>query len=525
LAFLALFASFVAAGEAERPAPDPKAMRKRVDELIAIWKDNARNQDVQPSRRRRDVARELGEYPIPASIGALVTILEQDKDVRAQIHAMQSIGKIGDFDAVRRMVGFVQRENRMALTSQLGDALALTKVPEVGPWLVERVLPTPSDDVRLACVEALGSLGVAEARAPLLALLERERKRPRPDFHLYYELLRALGRIGGPGADEAVFEAAAAADWRLRLAAAEVLLRQEPREPVVERMRALLRDAEPIVRETAALAVAEAKAEAFVPDLVLLMREGNLRGKERAHRALCAISGKDFKFAPELWERWWTDKREGRAGGGTTAPDETISVATYFDFKIYSDRVLFVVDTSGSMAWPDYRNNRIETATKELFKVLRSLSERTYFNVMTFAGHVDIWQRGGEVLATKENVASAIDWAKSRLLPRGGTNTYEALTVAFEKNPRVDTIYFLSDGIPSTGKLEVPEEILAHVRRLNRFRKVTIHTIALVIGRPSIEKAVKYEDPDEMADFMRALAEQNGGACLDIRRPKPLGEE
>jgi hypothetical protein len=39
------------------------------------------------------------------------------------------------------------------------------------------------------------------------------------------------------------------------------------------------------------------------------------------------------------------------------------------------------------------------------------------------------------------------------------------------------------------------------------------------MGKPSIEKAVKYEDPEEMAAFMRMIAEANGGVCIDIREP------
>ena len=35
----------------------------------------------------------------------------------------------------------------------------------------------------------------------------------------------------------------------------------------------------------------------------------------------------------------------------------------------------------------------------------------------------------------------------------------------------------------------------------------------------TIEKAEKYEDPDEMAAFMRMIAESNGGTCLEIRKP------
>ena len=69
------------------------------------------------------------------------------------------------------------------------------------------------------------------------------------------------------------------------------------------------------------------------------------------------------------------------------------------------------------------------------------------------------------------------------------------------------------------GKYEVPEEILIKLRYANRFRRVIVNTIALAIGKPAIDSAAKYEDAEEMAAFMRLIAEWNGGTCMDIRKP------
>jgi len=250
------------------------------------------------------------------------------------------------------------------------------------------------------------------------------------------------------------------------------------------------------------------------------MREGNLRSKKEAYEAMVDISGQDYGYAPDVWAKWWQEKKKGNVGeGGELKEGERISVATYYNFKIFSDRVLFVIDVSGSMEWPNFRPNRIEVAKRELVKAIKALDEKTLFNLATFAGHVASWNKDGEVPATEENKKKALDWIDRALLPRGATNTYGALMEGLEKNPQVDTIYFLSDGIPSTGKYEVPEEILIKLRYANRFRKVIFHTIALAIGRPSIEKAEKYEDPDEMAAFMQLIADWNGGTCVDIRKP------
>ena len=101
------------------------------------------------------------------------------------------------------------------------------------------------------------------------------------------------------------------------------------------------------------------------------------------------------------------------------------------------------------------------------------------------------------------------------------TNTLKALLYGFgvkpDKPPKpkvtgidkkalkrpLDTIYFLSDGRPSVGKLLEPDEILAEVRKHNEQYKLVIHAIA--IG-------------DFQKGFLQQLAEENGGVFVDLGR-------
>jgi hypothetical protein len=306
----------------------------------------------------------------------------------------------------------------------------------------------------------------------------------------------------------------------VRLAVAEVMLIHNRDGRALDIMRELLRDEKPIVREVAAVSVGENKVEPLFPELIVVMREGNLRSKHKSFEALKSISGKDYGYAPDAWAKWWSDKKKGKLDAeGGIRPEERMSVASYYKFKVFSDRILFVIDVSGSMKDPEFHPNRIEVAHRELKKTILSLDEKTLFNVMTFAGNVFLWQKKGEVPATEANKKKALEWVQMRLMPRGGTNTYDALMRSLSDNPLVDTVFFLSDGLPSRGIYELPEEILIKLRYANRFRKVIFNTVALAIGRPSIEKALKWEDPDEMAGFMKMIAEANGGTCVDIRKP------
>jgi HEAT repeat protein len=513
-------------GEAEKAEADAVVIEQKVKSVLEEYEAIARNQDLVQTRRRRELAKRLGLLPHPDAVKALLRMVEDDADLRTRIVAMYSLARIGDLKAVKRMYKKVKEESTArdsVLADYLGPALTRATDPAVGPWMVEEVLPSSNKLLRLSAIEALGKLRTAEAAVPLQHLLEKERKKSQPDPHVVHELLRALGQIGGDGARRIVLAAAADADWRYRLAAAEVLLYHVRDEAGLDAMRKLLRDETPIVRETAVIAAGREKTEPLFDDMILVMREGNLRAKKAAFEAMVATSGQDYGYAPDVWAKWWQEKKKGNVGAAGELKDRKgITVATYYDFKIFSDRILFIVDVSGSMEWPESKAgdpNRIAVAKRELIKVIKALDEKTLFNLATFAGHVNTWRKDGEIPATEANRKEALAWIEGALLPRGATNTYGALIEGLERNPLVDTVYFLSDGIPSTGKYEVPEEILIKLRYANRFRRVIINTIAVAIGKPAVEKAEKYEDAEEMAAFMRLLAEWNGGTCVDIRRP------
>ncbi|MDH3592472.1 MAG: HEAT repeat domain-containing protein [Planctomycetota bacterium] len=517
-------------GETDKPT-DPKVIAKRVAEVREEYDAIKSNQDLNQTRRRRELARRLGTLPHEDSVKILLSVIENDSDLRARIDAMHSLTLIGDIDSVQRMYRTVVKEKKTAknvLGGYLGSALSKATDGNVPAWIVKKMLGNTyrakilrgtQMPIRMSAIEALGALRAPEGRAPLLELLTKVEPK-RKEIHQRFEILRSLGMIGGDGVQQRLHDAAASEDWRLRLAAADVLAQHFRSEKDLAWMRKLLKDEKPIVREIAARSSGQHKLEPLFPELVVLMREGNLRSKQRSYEALTAISGQDFGYAPDLWAKWWQDKQKGQlTKSGDIKNRKRISVATYYDFKIFSDRVLFVVDVSGSMKWPDYEPHRIDVAKQELVKAIRALDEKTLFNLASFAGHLNMWQKKGEVPANPANKKAALGWIEDALLPRGATNTYSALMDGLAMNPLVDTVYFLSDGIPSTGRKEIPEEILQDLAYANRFRRVIFNTIAIAMGKPSIEKAEKYEDPDEMYMFMKMIADANAGTCVDVRRP------
>ena len=141
---------------------------------------------------------------------------------------------------------------------------------------------------------------------------------------------------------------------------------------------------------------------------------------------------------------------------------------------------------------------KIEVARSELSRALRGLKNGTQFNLIPFDSMYTPW-RPILVEMSDELREEALGFV-SNLKPGGNTNIYDTLMSALE-DPDVNTIYFLSDGAPTTGRITDPDAILAAVAEANQVRKVKIHTIGFHL--------------DPVAEsLMRRLAEQNYGSFV-----------
>jgi uncharacterized protein YegL len=200
-----------------------------------------------------------------------------------------------------------------------------------------------------------------------------------------------------------------------------------------------------------------------------------------------------------------------------------------------SKKIVYVLDISGSMegkAETDLKGNIISTAgskvgntvgnkiggtagriiskqtsnqltklgkaKKELMPSIRGLSEDTYFTIIIFENDVKKWRKE-LVQATSANKNLAIAYLES-LNSGGGTNISDALEEAFGIQG-TETVFLLSDGEPTAGKITSTDGIIAKTETWNSNKKVIIHTIGLG------------EDCDK--EFMKKLAASNSGQFID----------
>jgi HEAT repeat protein len=311
------------------------------------------------------------------------------------------------------------------------------------------------------------------------------------------------------------------------------------------------------VRASAIAALGRVRHRDSIPLLIEVMKVEEGRLVDDAIAALEYLTARAFGPRVELWERFWNQykdryqipsKEELAKLAQRRAELKAIyqpgpgEATTYHGIQSKSRKVLFVIDVSGSMesevvekdrfkdgGYPSY--SRMDIVKTELARTIETLGKRTMFNILSFATEVKPWKKK----LVKANVlakSSAFDWI-TKLEPLGGasnnelaavglvgtanlaagrTNTWGALrwALAMDTEARrdpylldVDTIFFLSDGRPTHGKIVDIEDILKGVAEANELRKVVLHTIA--IG-------------EFQKTFMQRLAQGNGGVFVDLGR-------
>ena len=514
-AFLALAASALAAAPASADV---------VDDLVARYRSVGGRHDDSAHQFQRETLEQIADLQTPASRKALRSLVDDERrgDRKRLVLILAALVRRGSPDDVDLAIREAEISRDAAVIGALPRILAAAQAEDTRAYLRGPALAKASPLVKPQLVRALGASGGKPAVAALLDVLRAD------DVLLRSEALLALAEIGDDSAFPAMSLFVKAADARVRDVAARALgMLGSPR--AVPILVATLEDADPRVVESAAAALGMLSAEAAVPALIDRLEKAlgkpaakppagkpparepeDLRLVDGLLRALQRVTGMSLGDDPDLWRAWWKEARDRPRGGSTERPDAptTVSGPRYYGFHVRSSRVAFVLDVSRSMSW----NGRLETAQKELVQALEHLPARTRFNLLTYSDVARAWEEK-LVPATAENTRHAVRYVQ-RLEPQNGTNIWDGLRLAF-RDEDVDTIFFLSDGTPTVGTVVDQDAILAEVREMNRWRRVRIHTVALVKGEAPVVSAE--ENPVAASAFMRRLAEENDGEFREVR--------
>jgi hypothetical protein len=273
----------------------------------------------------------------------------------------------------------------------------------------------------------------------------------------------------------------------------------------------------------------------------------------------------------------WKSALIAKKAGTEMAPGATVVEPTsFYGLKTRSTRLVFLLDRTGSMEAPGSEperppfklpteatggdkeppqeraardectrilkkwqaltaKTRIDVAKKEIILTIYQLRPAVHFNVIWYESTPTPWKQE-LVPATWINKLDAIQTA-DKITASGGTNIWDAVEMAYKMlelvQPKqavspvvldrkasyatatngVDTFFLMTDGKPNQGRIATPDDILSELKKVNRLRRVTIHTICVGDIPPG---GATPDSPDPV--FLKKIAEQNNGDFVHIKK-------
>lgn len=466
---------------------------------FAVDKDLRKLAKDPDSRNRSEAARLLARDGSVEATKLLVGLM-QDRDPYTRDAAVIAGGKLTE-EASIALVAKQLKSPDEAVRANAAASLGRTKSPHALPHLAAAVEKDKSSLVRATALDSLWSFAKDAAAFAVARSAVKD-----ADPVVRAAAIEAVGRIRGEG-DLALTEAALADPDPGVRAVARMELRFVDRARAEERLAEVAKDPDWRVR---AQGVDDARALRGVPSMTFLVAavaDPNARVAEAAHRALVALSGKGFGRDAALWTSWWDTAKEswtppeGARDDGAPPKDEKATTARYHGVPVASQALVFVIDASGSMrdAAPGDSSSRWEKAEAELVKTVEALPDGTLVNVVLFQEEVTQAFDAPQPLDKKSRKAVAT--FLKRTSP-GQSGDLLAGVLAALAQEGADTIYLLSDGAPSAGRMVDKVRVRRAIRSVNRRRKLAIHTI----GFGATSKTQRA--------FLEGVAREAGSVCV-----------
>lgn len=391
--------------------------------------------------------------------------------------------------------------------------------------------------------ELLGSIAALRTHDAIQTVV----KQAQASFNLRYRarLIEAMGGIRTASAVAGLVEILQKATREVEILAAVRALRAigVPTPETVVALLSALASEHRQIRTTAAWALAEMGCRDNTAALIEALKGTSGQTAADLNDALKKLTGVDKHANVDAWREWWTRSREAVLAG-IYKPDAQEkagaagSTTTFYGIPVVSTAVAFVVDTSGSM-WEPARyipgkdddgksmglklngNLKIHVAQYELKKVLMKMPADSTVALVFFDGAVRV-QAGGPVRLTEGKRKTLIDIIDGIKTPGGMTNLWGAVTKAQSfagdagapslKKDGIDTIYALTDGVPTVGVSEAGR-FLKRYGFLNRYLQVRVHTLQITADPASIKPGDDGEK--EARPLLEGLAEEANGKFVE----------
>jgi len=206
---------------------------------------------------------------------------------------------------------------------------------------------------------------------------------------------------------------------------------------------------------------------------------------------------------------------------GDDADDEEAPPIEFFDEEIEADRVVFVMDYSGSMDAPvghpitDENGHTINSPTKmdhikaEFAKAVLGMSENVKFSAVMFSSSgIRVWKR--QLMdATPQNKSAAIAWVRS-FSAWGATPIYDGFA-AGANIPGTKTVILHTDGVVNCGKYSNPSSCGEAIINLAKSKGITVYTFGHCL-------ATYYSSSESNAgrQMLKKIAQATGGTYTEV---------
>lgn len=400
------------------------------------------------------------------------------------------------------------------------------------------------------------------------------------NWRVRFYILKGMSGIAHPKIISSLVELLNDKDARIKMRVLDTLGELQVKEGINIACKLLNSEESWEVKIAASQYLAKLDDKSLIEPLIQVLEGKNLEGRPRAEviEILKKLTGVDLGSQGSSWRQWWIKKNKGEDASSIKQTEETIAVLCY-GIKETSKRIVFVLDISDSMSWGtdwveeqestkkpvpspkfigadgkpaddklvkefqiqkeqiDKRpvKKRIDAAKRELVNTIYNLDSSAYFSLVFYATQLKVW-KDTLVPATIQNKILAVEEIdKQKPIPNGMTATFDALEKAYKigdskksdsdkKNGVVDqmggadTIFLVTDGVPTAGKIINRSDIIKEIEKINETRKIKINTIGVgaLKGVP-VELLSKYPSSSFLPDpqFLSELAGITGGAFVD----------
>lgn len=241
------------------------------------------------------------------------------------------------------------------------------------------------------------------------------------------------------------------------------------------------------------------------------------------------ISVKDLAAAQALLDDLQAEKRSLLL---QTRALRTAAENRFAGIELTGRRIIFLVDTSGSMVMADQKKeapDKWPLVIASLLKVMKSLPDLRQYQVILFSDKIRYAQGQPGIWLDWDSDRSpaALETVLKAVRPEGATDMNAALAEAFRFRPQeLDTIYIFSDGLPNAGEgLPAGGDQMTEVQKTDALARFVRNRLRTEWNPPGRHERIRintigffFESP-EVGAFLWALARENDGSFVGMSRP------